>query len=367
MPAKKNKFPKSSYKAILGADAELITPFDKALNALKKALVEKEKEESTKVDYAILADGDTRDGTILVCTFRADQFYTSFEDDLGTVSTRGGFTYQVIGAIDCGDVRLTCSEDTFMSFAKVKNTTSNELVYDVKVKICDDVKASENEAREALKAEKKQAKRHRRRVTASTVTSPSEHSMASSLTEADEDVKARQRERNKAKKKAQKERRQARASENEDWKKKIAALKIDKSRKTNDADNNDGGVTLQVLGDCGSYFIVRNRNTGKQSILPKPGYEILDSSKTKEKTKTANRKPISLKDSSGSESDDSSDTEAGGGLQILQLGENATPADITRIVKALAGSPVMVASPEEEPEERENAISKGLKYLGRGL
>lgn len=161
--ARKNKFPKPTYEGILGKDAEPRTELEKCMDALKNGISELEADEDTTIDFAILADAQKQEKMILVCKFRPKDFYQLCYD-AGTITSRG-VKYKILGAVDCGEVRLKCSEGTFISFFKANKNG----LYHVDVLPYNYARVQDEADMEAAKAEKKQAKKHRRQITTSSI------------------------------------------------------------------------------------------------------------------------------------------------------------------------------------------------------
>lgn len=114
---------------------------------------------------------------------------------------------------------------------------------------------------------------------------------------------------------------------------------------------------MELIGDSGSYCIVRNEN-GRHILMPRKGFQIIDISANK-RTGPETKKPSLGDDSSSSASDDSSDIKESTGLKVLQVN---TTEDIHKGFAKAKGGSILVASHEEAEEAQ-----AGLKYLGRGL
>ena len=355
---KSSKFPRLTFKAIMGRDAEPRSELEKCKDGLKHDISLFEQEYDTSIDFAILADVRKQNkGIILVCRLRAQEFYELDLDQLETVSCRD-VRYHTLGALDCGEVRLSCSDKTFTSFF----TSTVDLQYRAHVCYCDLGQEHENLEMENAKAEKKQAKKHRRQVTASTVTSPSEASLTSFHMGDGEDAKLRQREKNKAKKKAQKERRKAKATEEETQKTLLIASSTGKEDREAAVEDDQ---CVKLLGSSRTNHIVVHNKRGNQLIskISKLGLEVLQLRLSDGLRLVVDEEGLGDDDSS-STSIASSGTEEGDALKVIQF---TTREDIDRNIMKAKG-PVMVATRDgDEPDKQDEKAWGELKYLGRGL
>ncbi|KAK3713652.1 hypothetical protein LTR37_008346 [Vermiconidia calcicola] len=258
-----NKFPKPTYKAAMGGEKNAL--INKVMKNLEKGIAE--WYESTGVRFGMLVDyPDAKVKTLGIIRLDEDVFLDLQAKDDATIDVRDSlgiqeYTCKVIGEIRDGVPKFYCSEDETKAYFNSVGEMKTFMVRDF-------VKTRQAAEALALKEQKKQAKKHRRQLTASTSASTpaSENSFAFLPSQdSDEAVRARQREKNNAKRKAQKERRKASAAEEALRRDSCKDMEVieklslgDESSSSGDGDSNRGG---------GPQIIFMNETKGLDKVL----------------------------------------------------------------------------------------------------
>ena len=204
-----------SYKAIMGGEKN--TLMKKIMENTARYISQQEEKTGRTYEYGIIADFPEKVQRLVFARVDEEMFshFNSQQAEKKipeTIMVRNDFTGQdqqcrVIGEVRDSEPEFYCDQKTTKAYFDSLGKCDTMLWMDFAEKKVLAEKA-------ALKAEKKLAKKHRRQITQSTVTSPSENSFASLSTTSDEAaVKQRQREKQNAKRKAQRERRRAQAEE----------------------------------------------------------------------------------------------------------------------------------------------------------
>ena len=358
----KKKFKKPTVAAILGAAQ---VPQDTMASyglIMQTAIASLEVDEKTGIEYGVIADSGNKSKHLLVCKLRKEDFEDCYVDDDGdgeaqTITTQD-VKYRVLGGIDNGQLRFKSGEEVLKPFFK------NEGKH-VDVHFFNRAKEQDEEDKAALKAQKKLEKKHRRQVTAFTLTSTHSDDSSSTLLagdDGDEAVKARQREKQKAKKAQQARKKAAKATSETDT---VVSMAGNEDEKGEEPKHD-----WEIEGTSGSYVILRHSLEGTKI---EPLTSVVDflrkarekRNKERQKAQEAAMEKLSLDGPSSS----SSETE------VLDLDAEGEEVDVVRvedmddISKAVenAKGPVIVVSPVDLGIEEEEERQDGFKYLGRGL
>ena len=329
------KFPKLGYKAIMGG-GEGNTLINGCIHFMSNAIASLEMENGKELKRGIIADFSGNTKKMLVIVRLDADMLEHIRRDAPTVTVTHDFTKQekkceVIGEIVDSKPKFYCDEI-------VTKTFFDSLGKPYSVTWHDAIEEKENAEKEALKAQRKQAKKHRRQVTASTLTSTSDKSFASAPQESNEAVKARQREKNKAKKKAQQGR------------KKTAAIEEAATETTNTTLTTGGDAKKSKLGeDLFRFFgLVGNNNMmfkdqdNKHIIRPTSElnrFEPVDEDEP-------DVEKFSLVNEDGTSGDTSEEDEGGTGLRIIHA------EDMDAVREAFdEGGDIFMMSPAEGDDE----------------
>ena len=331
-PEKGHKFPKWDYKAMNG-DSGKNTLIKHCIKSLGNKIAEYELETGKSIDHGILAEADPKTKIIGIVMIDKKTFRDFEESECETITLKDLFGIheqkcKVLGYVRNSYPTFRCDEDVAKSFFDSLGNTK-------RVTFVDKVEEKERAEKEALKLEKKQAKKHRRQVTASTVTSPqSENSFTSLQLESDAAVKARQREKNRLKKKAQQERRKARDAEAEAATTTLAAT-------TGDKDKGGDGNAFRFWAMSGTQIFLKNE---KNQTIMKPQSELDSFEVVSDEEEAVDQTDLADEENSSGETskEEEDDTRT---LQVIHA------TDTTAFHQALErGCTVVVMGPSDDDE-----------------
>ncbi|EMC96506.1 hypothetical protein BAUCODRAFT_131084 [Baudoinia panamericana UAMH 10762] len=331
-PPQKSKFP--SWSKLWGSKDE--TVFARCLDTLKHAIAVREKKTDLPTKCALLADGGPRGKTdkrrkILLLILTESTFAEYFDR---TEFTTNDCTYRIFGAYHNGETR--CGDlDDFATYFSRDGREVEACFWDERIQI------GQTELEEGRRA-KKEAKKHRRRITASTEPSANA-SMSSEVADGDgsqAQLAAQKKTRSKKqreKKKAQRERQQL-----QQFADALTSQSGDEGGK-HDADAN--AVTFHNVGTTVQYLLNKRAIRERSAVVK--GSKAPDSAK-------------SLRDSSSGNDDVQvlADAEAPRSVRVLRAN---TTDDINAVLHRASetGGPVMIATDED--------VAEGGQLEGLGL
>ncbi|KAK3698931.1 hypothetical protein LTR37_016718 [Vermiconidia calcicola] len=257
-----NKFPKPTYKAAMGGEKNAL--INKIMKDLEKGIAG--WYESTGVHFGMLVDfPDTKVKTLGIIRLDEDVFLELQAKDDATIKVRDSLGIQeyackVIGEIRNGMPMFYCSDDETKVYFNSVGELKTFMVRDF-------VKTRQAAEALALKEQKKQAKKHRKELTASTSAStPASESSFAFLPPQDSEVavRARQREKNNAKRKAQKERRKASAAEEL---RRGSSQDTETIEKLSLGDVSSSSGDGDSSGDCGLRIVCMGEMSGLDRVL----------------------------------------------------------------------------------------------------
>lgn len=206
--ADKSRYPKVSYKTVQGEEEGKVTLMKRIQEKMEGYVKAVEEQHETSIEYGFIADVPGKTKALAVARVDAEQLLLFEEGETTTLPARNAFglaegaeaNWVIIGTIRDGEPKFTVDEDTVKSYFDGIGKTGP-------ISWIDYAKDKEIAEREGRKAEKKAAKKQRRKM-AESVTSgdtPTELSFDAKIEDDEEIVKARQRAKANEKRKRQKQ------------------------------------------------------------------------------------------------------------------------------------------------------------------